>query len=205
VSNLEACQVYIEQQTQEGMKQGKTPYQIGREIAKEIDSLFETTVKPTTIEKRAERQREKNPTNVGKNDGTNSEEDPLIMCQECGDKEVVEGWVKDPNGRRQKIWGAKIFEGKHLCWTCRDKWHAQIVSEWKSREEERYAKWDEENPVNKRAACYWEIEAEHILHIINEAPVGRVGEDVVSALDNVTDQLNEKHDELSKISSFPST
>ena len=66
MANFEACQVYIEQQTKEGLSQGKTPYQIGKEISQEIETLFETKIKPKTIEKRAERKRNADfPTNVG--------------------------------------------------------------------------------------------------------------------------------------------
>jgi len=62
----EACQLYIEQEIDAGLEEGKTPYSIGKEIAGWIEKLFEVKVKPTTIEKRAERIRNINfPTNVG--------------------------------------------------------------------------------------------------------------------------------------------
>lgn len=58
----EACQLYIEQQIETGLEDGKSAYKIGKELTKEIDRLFEAKVKPNTIEKRAQRIR----TNVRK-------------------------------------------------------------------------------------------------------------------------------------------
>lgn len=51
----EACQLYIEQEIEAGLEQGKSKYQIGKEVAAQILKLFEVEVKPRTIEKRAER------------------------------------------------------------------------------------------------------------------------------------------------------
>jgi hypothetical protein len=62
----EACQVYIEQEIEEGLKQGKTPYSIGQDISTWVSKLFEVKLNPKTIEKRAERQRVKSPTSVVK-------------------------------------------------------------------------------------------------------------------------------------------
>jgi hypothetical protein len=63
VAHKEACQVFIEQEIQEGLAQGKTPYSIGKDLSAWVEKLFETSIPATTIEKRAERI--KNPTNVG--------------------------------------------------------------------------------------------------------------------------------------------
>lgn len=54
----EACQLWIEQRIDEELKDGeheKSLRQIGREIADEIERLFEAKVKPITITKRASR------------------------------------------------------------------------------------------------------------------------------------------------------
>lgn len=65
MAHKEACQVFIEQEIQEGLAQGKTPYSIGKDLSTWVEKLFETSIPATTIEKKAERIREKVPTNVG--------------------------------------------------------------------------------------------------------------------------------------------
>ena len=67
MANREACELYIEQEIKDGLEQGKKPYSIGKELSAWIEKLFETSIKPTTIEKRAERIRETLPTSVGNN------------------------------------------------------------------------------------------------------------------------------------------
>ena len=59
MANTEACQVFIEQQIKEGLDEGKTPYSIGQSLLKWLEKLFETKIKPTTIKKRAEREKAK--------------------------------------------------------------------------------------------------------------------------------------------------
>jgi tyrosyl-tRNA synthetase len=60
----EACQVWIEQRVKEELEikedTGKSLRAIGRQVAKEIERLFETKVNPRTLEKRAERMRATN-------------------------------------------------------------------------------------------------------------------------------------------------
>ncbi len=51
----EACQLYIEQEIEARLELGKTPGKIGKELTKEISTLFESKVKPATIKKRAQR------------------------------------------------------------------------------------------------------------------------------------------------------
>ena len=51
----EQCQLYIEQEIEEGLKQGKTPYSIGKEISVWVEKLFGRVVKPDTVRKRVER------------------------------------------------------------------------------------------------------------------------------------------------------
>lgn len=52
----EACQLWIEQEIETGLEDGKTPYAIGKEIAKDVSVVFEVRISPDTIRKRAERQ-----------------------------------------------------------------------------------------------------------------------------------------------------
>lgn len=56
MANSEACQLYIEQQIEEGLEEGKTPYYIGKDLAVWIEKLFEVKIAPRTIEQRARRQ-----------------------------------------------------------------------------------------------------------------------------------------------------
>lgn len=65
----EACQLYIEQEIETGLADGKTAYKIGKELTKEIEQLFEAKVNPGTIEKRAQRIR----TNVRKSESENTD------------------------------------------------------------------------------------------------------------------------------------
>lgn len=53
----EACQLYIEQEIETKLEEGKSAYAIGKELAKEVKRLFEAKVPPTTLEKRAQRLR----------------------------------------------------------------------------------------------------------------------------------------------------
>lgn len=66
MANREACEVYIEQEIETGLEEGKTPYSIGKELSDWVAKLFEVSIKPTALEKRAERKRKEFPTNVGK-------------------------------------------------------------------------------------------------------------------------------------------
>ncbi len=65
MAHQEACQVFIEQEIDKGLKDGKKPYTIGKELTVWLEKLFEAKIPPTTIEKRAERIRATFPTNVG--------------------------------------------------------------------------------------------------------------------------------------------
>lgn len=60
----EACQLYIEQEIETGLADGKTKYAIGQEIAGWIEKLFGAKVKPQTIRVRADRYEEELVTNV---------------------------------------------------------------------------------------------------------------------------------------------
>jgi len=47
---------------EEGLKQGKTPYSIGKELSAWVEKLFEAKISPRTIEQKA--RRTQNATNV---------------------------------------------------------------------------------------------------------------------------------------------
>jgi len=64
LAKQQACQLFIEQEIEKGLKEGKTKYSIGKEIVGLIKKYFEADVKPHTIEQRAHRVEEKILTNV---------------------------------------------------------------------------------------------------------------------------------------------
>jgi hypothetical protein len=53
MAHQEACQLYIEQEIEEGLKQGKTPYSIGKELSAWVEKLFEAKVPAETIRSKA--------------------------------------------------------------------------------------------------------------------------------------------------------
>jgi protein gp37 len=72
MAHSEACQVYIEQEIEEGLKSGKKPGAIGKELSKWVEKLFEAKIPHRTIEQRA--RRTGNATNVANNNNNNLEE-----------------------------------------------------------------------------------------------------------------------------------
>lgn len=62
----EACQIWVEQEIERGLEEGKSKYLIGKEVAAQILKLFEVEVKPHTIEQRAHRVENELLTNVSK-------------------------------------------------------------------------------------------------------------------------------------------
>jgi N6-adenosine-specific RNA methylase IME4 len=64
MAHSEACQLFIEQQIDEGLQHKKTPYRIGKELSEWVERLFEAKIPPSTIKKRAQRMRDKMGTNV---------------------------------------------------------------------------------------------------------------------------------------------
>ena len=53
----EPCQLYIQQEIKARLDEGKTAYQIDKELRREIKKYFEAEINPGTIEKRAQRTR----------------------------------------------------------------------------------------------------------------------------------------------------
>jgi hypothetical protein len=66
MAHSEACQMFIEEQIQEGLAQGKTPHSIGKDLTKLIAKMFEASIPAGTLKKRAQRMKEKLGTNVPK-------------------------------------------------------------------------------------------------------------------------------------------
>jgi hypothetical protein len=61
--NQEACQLYIEQEIQDRLAKGETPYSIGKDLSVWIEKLFEASIPAKTLELKGIVRR-KNATNV---------------------------------------------------------------------------------------------------------------------------------------------
>jgi ParB family chromosome partitioning protein len=113
----EACQLYIEQQIDEGLAKGWTAYQIGKEVAQWLEKLFEVRVLPRTIEQRARRQ--ENATNVA-SDLTPLPDNGIKENQEI----KVHGGRRDGAGRPPKF---KVVEPAHRTqFTGENEWYTPI-------------------------------------------------------------------------------
>lgn len=55
----EACQLYIKQEIEDGLKQGKEPADIGREVHDWVVRVFEADIKARSVEQRARREKAK--------------------------------------------------------------------------------------------------------------------------------------------------
>jgi hypothetical protein len=75
MANSEACQLFIEQQIQEGLDEGKSPYSIGKGLVDMIKQLFETNISANTLTRRAERLKAKITTNVANDTTTQNQEE----------------------------------------------------------------------------------------------------------------------------------
>jgi hypothetical protein len=64
MANKEVCEVFIEQQIEDGLKEGKTPYSIGKDLSAWVEKLFAAKIPANTIKQRARRTQDKLGTNV---------------------------------------------------------------------------------------------------------------------------------------------
>jgi hypothetical protein len=98
MANQEACELYIEQQIQEGLDDGQTPYYIGKHLSEWIEKLFETKINPKTLESRAYRQ--KNTSNEVKHNQpkTHTKPETKIQISKIAD-EIKGGAVSDDHAK----------------------------------------------------------------------------------------------------------
>jgi hypothetical protein len=87
---VEACQLYIEQQIEEDLQEGKTPYSIGKELALWLERTFAAKIPADTLKKRAQRAKEKLGTNVP-NDPTHQENSQIPENQQIKFRD--RGWI----------------------------------------------------------------------------------------------------------------
>lgn len=95
LAKQQACQLFIEQEIEKGLAKGDSTYQIGKEVAKWIEKLFQAKVRPETIEERARRIKI----------ATNVATDPTAGNQK-GIEEIQEfkhGGVREGAGRKPKF------------------------------------------------------------------------------------------------------
>lgn len=94
MANREACELYIEQEIKSALEDGKKPWTIGKELAAWIEKLFEVTINPRTIERRAERIEKKDTTNVVK------KSKPIENIEEKETPAIIENRKPQGGGKR---------------------------------------------------------------------------------------------------------
>jgi len=103
LAKQEACQLFIEQEIEEGLEKGQTPYAIGKEVAIWIEKLFQAKVKPKTIMERARRQKLSTfvDTDITHSSDTENEEKPTETVRT--DKGLFEKGTAPGPGRPPKF------------------------------------------------------------------------------------------------------
>ena len=77
----QACQLFIEQEIEDGLSKGKTKYAIGQELSKWIGKLFLVEVSPHTLEQQAHRAEAKLLTSVSNPTPQNNSVNSFIANQ----------------------------------------------------------------------------------------------------------------------------
>jgi hypothetical protein len=99
MANREACEVFIDQEIADGLKKGKKPYTIGKELSKWIVKLFEVRIEPRTIEQRARRaDATKDATNVAKESETPMDKGSTKVTWDSG-----KGGKREGAGRPKQV------------------------------------------------------------------------------------------------------
>lgn len=143
----EACQLFLEQEIEQGLEEGKTPYTIGKDLSVWIEKLFKTTVNPSTIERRARRYKEKIRTSV-RNDTTiendsekqNNQDEEVIVEDMSYVTEPGHGGEREGAGRPDKNVEKKESGNLILLksyWKSSTKTDKKRFIEWTKREGEK--------------------------------------------------------------------
>ena len=97
MANKEVCEVFIEQQIEEGLEAGKKPYQIGKDLSAWVEKLFAAKIPVKTIASRATRA------NVAKH--SSNEENDVTPESET---------EKEPNQDiKSETWTKEDVKGQH--------------------------------------------------------------------------------------------
>lgn len=59
MANQEACELFVQQEIDEGLKAGKTPHTIENELSSWLEENLKAKIEPGTIKKRAQRRKDK--------------------------------------------------------------------------------------------------------------------------------------------------
>jgi hypothetical protein len=81
MANREACEVYIEQEIESGLEEGKTPYAIGKELSDWVAKMFEVRISPNTLKMRAYRKQDDLDTNVPNDNPMKKQTKPEVKKQ----------------------------------------------------------------------------------------------------------------------------
>lgn len=139
MANHEACELYIEQQIESGLEDGKSPYAIGKELSVWIARLFEVKIPRETLTTRAKRQRSK----TGSNEP--NQETPIkpdINGGDSGDKK--QGWLLTIT-EAVLVMKKEIENGKS------QRQAAEMAAEKSGRNQETIRKWYQRNFVERNA------------------------------------------------------
>ncbi len=101
LAKQEACQLFLEQEIEAGLQDGRTPYSIGKDLAKWVEKLFEAKISPRTIEQKA-RRRAENATSVA-SDSTPENDSENKENRREQDGTWKEGVSGNPTGRPPKF------------------------------------------------------------------------------------------------------
>jgi len=100
MANPEACELYIEQQIEEGLEEGQTPYYIGKHLSGWIEKLFETKINPSTLKTRAYRKQQEIGSDEPKE--SNQEQKEIVIPDDIPSLTDAGGQRKGA-GRKSKI------------------------------------------------------------------------------------------------------
>ncbi len=147
MSHQEACQVFIEQEIDKGLKEGKTPYSIGKDLTVWLEKLFEAKIPPKTIAKRAERIKNELATNVA----SESTQEHHREIGEIQDSQVGHGGSREGAGRPTKFADPEITEPNEsesltnlkLWWRKTNEKDRSIFLNWINQKWERRRSWNQ--------------------------------------------------------------
>lgn len=126
MTHNDACKLFIEQEIQEGLKQGKTPYAIGRELAAWIERLVETNIPARTLTKQAERTKQKLATNVANHPTPQSSKQ---ISEKQNNQPVTAQTAPDP--------GRDARRPSRPCRTTTKPWMIRAMKLWKHKPKEK--------------------------------------------------------------------
>jgi hypothetical protein len=86
MANKEVCEVFIEQQIEEGLQEGKTPYSIAQELSAWVEKLFQAKIPEETVKSRAYRVQQR----IGSNEPKPATPDPAKENEDIQDEKPID-------------------------------------------------------------------------------------------------------------------